>query len=62
MGPETPAEDDWALIDRIIQLRSQGWTFEQIGAQLKAEGFNPQNPAAWPAQILRRLVQQRDAD
>ena len=55
------SDEDWDLIDRVIALRTQGLSFQQIGAQLEAEGFNPKNPAAWPSQILRRLVQQREA-
>lgn len=55
------SEDDWDLVDRVIALRAQGWSFQRIGAQLAVEGFEPTNPAAWPAQILRRIVQQRDA-
>lgn len=61
MGTADTTGDDWELVDRIIALRTQGWSFQQIGAQLEAEGFNPRNPAGWPAQILRRLVQQRSA-
>jgi hypothetical protein len=59
MHPHDELEDP-ALIDRIIALRAAGWTFERIGAQLKSEGFDPKDPEIWQAQILRRLVQQRD--
>ena len=59
MQAEVP-DDDWDLVDRVIVLRTHGWSFERIGAQLAVEGFEPTNPAARPAQILRRLVQKRD--
>jgi hypothetical protein len=51
--------DEREIVDRIIALRTQGWTYQQIGAQLEAEGFNAKDPSGWQTQILRRLVKQR---
>jgi hypothetical protein len=61
MEPSEGPEDEWELVDRIIGLRAKGWTYEEIGARLQSEGFNPRHPSGWPVQILRRLAQRRSA-
>lgn len=50
---------DRQLLARIIAWREAGWSFEKIGAHLKAEGFDPRDASWSNERILRQLVRQQ---
>lgn len=52
--------EERALLDRVIELRARGWSYQRIGAQLQAEGFKVVDPSALETEVMRRLIHQRD--
>jgi DNA-binding transcriptional MerR regulator len=60
MAEQGPSDDE--LIKRIIAWRAAGWSFQQIGARLEAEGFAAKQPEHWEREVLRHLVRQRKTE
>ena len=49
------------MVDRISELRDQGWSFVKIAEQLNQEGFRPAKRAEFHNEMLSQLVPEAGA-
>jgi DNA invertase Pin-like site-specific DNA recombinase len=54
-------DDERAVVERIVQLRSEGASYRSICAVLDAEGLRPRRAASWSPMVVRRISERAGA-
>ena len=61
-GLLVPVEDEQRVVDRILELREQGYGYLRIAKQLNLEGVPAKKGGKWYPKTIRGVLQQQEVE